>query len=179
MYREGPSVPRRRNFVAAPLSHMSTLASEAAVEATRILRHLMVGEQPSGLRFGTTQILFQCSPGKPVGEPYVNLTSAWCVFPSRPVLLPATESEVQGPATDEDEYDCIISLRHKTVADVEVCYPVPHLLITFDDGCVLYVNGHNDQYEPWQAGQSFSGDAHWLVVACPGDRIAIWAPEDF
>src|SRR5688572_29949821 len=116
----------------------------AAAEATRVLRHLLIGELPSGLRFGTTQILFQSGPGKPMGEPYVNLASAWCVFPSLPDLLPATESDVFGPTSDEEEYACIISLRHKTVVDVEVCHPVPHLLVTFDDGSVLYVNGHNE-----------------------------------
>ena len=149
----------------------------AAIEATRILRQLLLGEQPSGLRFGMPQILFQSSPDKPKGEPYVNLASAWCVFPSRPGRLPATEAEVSGPTSNEEEYLLIISLRNKTVVDVEVCHPVPHLLITFDDSSVLYVNGHNEQYESWQAGQSFSEDETWLVVACPGDSIAIWAPE--
>lgn len=150
-----------------------------ATEATRVLRHLLVGEQPSGLRFGLTQILFQSRPGKPKGEPYVNLASAWCVFPSLPDSLPETESDVSGPSSDEEEYECIISLRHKTVVDVKVCHPVPHLLITFDDNSVLYVNGHNEQYEPWQAGQSFSENETWLVVACPGDSLAIWAPDGF
>ena len=158
---------------------MSTKALEAAREASRVLRHLMVGEQPSGLRFGATQILFQSSPGKPPGEPYINLASAWCVFPSRPASFPATEDEVRGPTTDAEEYECIISLRHRTVVDVEVCYPAPHLLVTFNDGSVLYVNGHNDRYEPWQAGQSHSGSEQWLVVACPCDSIAIWSPEHF
>lgn len=150
-----------------------------ATEATRVLRHLLVGEQPSGLRFGLTQILFQSGPDKPKGEPYVNLASAWCVFPSLPDSLPETESDVSGPSNDKEEYECIISLRHKTVVDVKVCHPVPHLLITFDDGSVLYVNGHNERYEPWQAGQSFSGDETWLVVACPGNSLAIWAPDGF
>jgi hypothetical protein len=159
---------------------MSSANLTAAAEATRVLRHLFVGEQPSGLRFGgITQILFQSSPDKPKGEPYVNLGSAWCVFPSLPGSLPAGESDVCGPNTDEEEYECIISLRRKTVVDVQVCHPIPHLLITFDDGSVLYVNGHNEQYEPWQAGQSFSESETWLVVACPGDSVAIWAPEEF
>ena len=151
----------------------------AATEATRVLRHLLLGEQPSGLRFGSTQILFQSSPGKPRGEPYINLSSAWCVFPSKPTNLPSTEADVPGPTRPEDEYQLIISLRDRTVVDVEVCHPVPHLLVTFDDNSVLYVNGNNDHYEPWQAGQSFSENETWLVVACPGNSIAIWAPEHF
>ncbi len=150
-----------------------------AKEATRILRHLLLGEKPSGLRFGTTQILFQAGAGKPNGEPYVNLASAWCTFPTRPESLPEDEADVPAFVSDEEEYNCIISLRHKTVIDVEVCQPIPHLLITFDDNSVLYVNGHNQQYESWQAGQSFSGNETWLVVACPGDSIAIWAPAQF
>src|SRR5688500_18064308 len=111
---------------------MSSASLTAATEATRVLRHLIVGEQPSGLRFcGITQILFQSGPGKPKGEPYVNLGSAWCVFPSLPESLPAGESDVCGPTTDEEEYESIISLRYKTVVDVKVCHPVPHLLVTF------------------------------------------------
>ena len=151
----------------------------AATEATRVLRHLLVGEQPSGLRFGTTQIIFHSGRDRPKGEPYVNLASAWCIFSSLPTSLPVNESDVSGPASEEEEYKCIISLRHKTVTDVQVCHPVPHLLITFDDNSVLYVNGRNEQYEPWQAGQSFNESEHWLVVACPGDSIAIWAPDWF
>ena len=158
---------------------MSNESLAAAKEAARVLRHLLLGEQPSGLRFGMTQILFQSNPGKPAGEPYVTLASAWCVFPSRPATFPFTSADVSGPTSQEDEYQLIISLRNKTVTDVEVCHPVPHLLMTFDDDSVLYVNGHDDQYEPWQAGQAFSGDETWLVVACPRDSIAIWAPEHF
>ena len=132
------------------------------------------------LAFGTTQILFQPSPGKPKGEPYVNLGLARCVYPSLPPSLPATELDVRGPVNDEEEYECIISLRHKTVADVEVCHPVPHLLVTFDDGAVLYVNGHNEQYEPRQAGRNRlqKGEiGSWLPVLC--DFAAIGAPEGF
>lgn len=84
-----------------------------------------------------------------------------------------------GPVSDEEEYEYIISLRHKTVVGVEVCDPVPHLLLTFDNGSILYVNGHDEQYEPRQAGQSISESETWLVVACPGDLLAIWAPEGF
>nr|AAL24522.1 orf159EGC115 [uncultured bacterium] len=158
---------------------MSTGNLTETALASRILRHLLVGEKPSGLRFGTAQILFHSGPSKPIGEPYINLASAWCVFPSRPEHLPLTEADVPATTTSEDEYQLIISLRDRTVVDVEVCHPIPHLLVTFDDHSVLYINGHNDQYEAWQAGQSFSEDEMWLVVACPGDSIAIWAPERF
>ena len=108
----------------------------AAKEATRVLRHLLLGQQPSGLRFGSTQILFQSGPGKPEGEPYINLASAWCVFPTKPSSLPDKESDVRSPASDEEEYQLIISLRHKTVQDVEVCHPAPHLLVTFDEAAL-------------------------------------------
>ncbi|MGD6778551.1 hypothetical protein ACQCT3_02180 [Sutcliffiella horikoshii] len=52
----------------------------------------------------------------------------------------------------------------------------PHLLIHFEDGKTLYVNGHHNQYECWQAGDD-DGDG-WLMVAMPGDDIAYWEPED-
>jgi hypothetical protein len=126
-----------------------------------------------------TQILFHSDPDKPSGEPYINLASAWCVYPAMPTELPLTESEVPAPITTEDEYQLIISLRDKTVVDIEVCHPAPHLVVTFDDRSVLYVNGHNEKYEAWQAGLSFSQNETWLVVACPCDSLAIWAPEHF
>jgi hypothetical protein len=43
----------------------------------------------------------------------------------------------------------------------------------------LYLSMDMKQYESWQLGVSFQLDDSWLVVACPGDGIAVWCPNSF
>lgn len=52
--------------------------------------------------------------------------------------------------------------------------------MTFQSGLTMFVNGHHDMYECWQAGDGAGYGGHqWLIVATPGDDIAIWAPDSF
>jgi hypothetical protein len=146
--------------------------------AEAVLRRLMLGEEVAGLRFGQPQLLFSSGVDKPLGVPYINLASRWKAFESRPTQFPLYESEL-AELSSQEELQQLLQLRHKTVESIEVLEPSPHLVITFNDGTVFYLNGHNEHYEAWQAGQSFSGDQTWLVVACPEDALTIWAPDEF
>ena len=154
------------------------MTSDAA-DATKILAHLIEGEEVAGLRFGGPQILFTSGAGRPLGEPYINLVSAWAVYGSRPASFPAREEEVGEEREEAGEYLAILALRHATVLRVEVLEPVPHLVVTFADGRVLFLWGGHPQYESWQAGLSFSGEQNWLVVAAPGGGVVAWAPDSF
>ena len=154
------------------------MASQA-IAATRLLNHLLQGESVQGLRFGATQILFTCGAGKPRGEPYINLASAWAVYAERPQIFPSSEAAVPGARDEADEYMALVDLRHAVVERVEILEPLPHLIITFADSRLLFLWGGNNQYESWQAGQSFTDNENWLVVACPGGDLVAWAPEEF
>jgi hypothetical protein len=101
------------------------------------------------------------------------------VYASRPASFPAREEEVPGEPEAAGECAAIVSLRHATVSRVEVLEPLPHLVVTFTDGRVLFLWGGHPQYESWQAGLSFSGKENWLVVAAPGGGLVAWAPDAF
>lgn len=154
------------------------MTSDAAI-ATEVLAYLIEGEDVAGLRFGGPQILFTSGADRPSGEPYINLLSAWAVYRSRPASFPAAEEEVPGAPDDAGECTAILALRHATVLRVEVLEPVPHLVVTFTDGRVLFLWGGHPRYESWQAGLSFSSEENWLVVAAPGGGVVVWAPAAF
>jgi hypothetical protein len=154
------------------------MTSDAA-DATKVLAYLIEGEEVAGLRFGGPQILFTSGAGRPFGEPYINLVFAWTVYDSRPTSFPVREGEVPGESGNDGACMAILALRHAAVQRVEVLEPIPHLVVTFTDGRVLFLWGGHPQYESWQAGLSFSGEQNWLVVAAPGDSVVAWAPASF
>ena len=50
-------------------------------------------------------------------------------------------------------------------------------MLTFEDDSVLYLNGKNDQYEPWTAGLSgVPPEERIQVIACPGGELAFSLP---
>jgi hypothetical protein len=142
--------------------------------AESTLQRLLLGTSVVGVRFGALQLLFDTLAVP--GEPYVNLSSAWCVYPNRPVAFPENEEEVP-VLSGEEELACAVALRHKEVAAVEVLHPWPHLVLTFSDGSVLYLNGRNERYEPWTAGLSGVPERDRVeVIACPGGGLAFIFP---
>jgi hypothetical protein len=144
--------------------------------AESILGSILIGGSVSGVRFGALQLLFE--PAAVVsGEPYINLSSAWTVFSTRPAAFPENESDVL-ESTEDVEIHMATSLRHKVVASVEVLEPWPHLVLTFTDNSVLYLNGKNDRYEPWTAGLSHTPpDEQVQGIACPGGELAFILPR--
>ena len=62
------------------------------------------------------------------------------------------------------------------IVDAQLGVESPHLILTFDDGRILFINGHHDQYESWQL---YAGQGKLLIVAVPGDELAMWLPEDY
>lgn len=72
----------------------------------------------------------------------------------------------------------LCELGMKKIVEVNLGDTSPHLLLTFDTGEVLFINGHHDTYECWQVGVSNTENDEevWEVVACPGDSLAIWVP---
>jgi hypothetical protein len=81
--------------------------------------------------------------------------------------------------TEEEKYTLIYKLRREKVIDIKLGDTVPHLIIVFQSGLTMFINGHDDMYECWQAGDGagYTGE-EWLIVATPGDDFATWAPAD-
>ena len=150
--------------------------------AETVLSHLCVGGQISGIRFGPIlqMLIGDFSSNSAVrGIVYVNLASTWKVYNSVPAKFPDDEKDL--PELDADEQiQLICSVREVQIVKVELGESQPHLIITQEDGRIIFINGRHEMYECWQAGVS-CGDPNemWMVVACPSGGVAVWAPESF
>ena len=150
--------------------------------AEAVLRRLCKEAQIDGIRFGPVlQILIShvnhLGDDPLHGQVYLNLGSSWKVFDSRPAFFPNGEDELPQAAAEE-QIQAICDLRERAITNAEICENEPHLILTLEDGRVLFVNGKHDLYECWDMGVAFSADK-WQVVACPGGAVAIWAPQSF
>lgn len=149
----------------------------------KALKQLFIGSQLDGVKFGTgpgsTLIKFMHYTNKQPDELWVNIESKWTVFPSAINDYPNSEEEMDD-LTEEDEYSLVIKLRRKKVIDIKLGETIPHLIIVFESGLTIFINGHHDMYECWQAGDGagYTGE-EWLVVAAAGDDITTWVPNDF
>ena len=144
--------------------------------AESVLNRLLKGSSVTGLRFFTPQLLFD-APKDINQEGIINLTSVWEIYDKLPENFP---EEIEEISIEEEELK-LHSLRGEEVKRIEILSPWPHLVVHFNSGKVLYMNGEDHVYEPWTAGLTgFGSDAdYWLVVACPGGGLAVWAGEEF
>jgi hypothetical protein len=148
----------------------------------KVLNHLCQGAHINGIRFGPVlQLLISIHDSKKDlrGQIYLNLGSKWSVFNSLPTPPPKDERDFAETTTEEDlKYLC--GMREAEISSVELGSNSPHLLIHFTDGRVLYVNGHHEIYESWDLGLRLSDSKEtWTIVASPGDRVTVFAPEKF
>jgi hypothetical protein len=150
--------------------------------AEAVLSHICVGGRISGIRFGPTlQILIDDFDKKAAvrGLAYVNLSSTWAVYDSTPATYPDCEEDLPELSADE-QCRLICSVRESQIMEVELGESQPHLIIKLEAGKTIFINGRHEMYECWQSGVS-CGDPNemWMVVACPGGGVAVWAPESF
>lgn len=151
--------------------------------AEAVLRRLCEGAQIDGIRFGPVlQILITDHASEKElikGQIYLNLGSSWRVFDRLPPSLPNGEEELP-ELPQEEQIQAICRIRERVIVGVELGEMEPHLILTLDDGRVVFVNGKHEMYECWQIGVTRSGtEEPWLVVACPGGDVAVWAPQSF
>ena len=151
--------------------------------AEAVVRRLCVGAQIDGIRFGPVlQLLITGhASGKPPvpGQVYVNLGSTWQVFPLRPASFPEGEDALPDYVEDE-ALRILCELREAEIVSAALADDAPDLILTLSDGKVFFLNGRHEQYETWQLGVALGRpDETWLVVACPGNEVAVWAPDSF
>lgn len=156
-----------------------TLDDKALAE--RVLERLCLGAQVDGIRFGPIlqMLITHHEPKeKPIrGQVYVNLASPWLLFQARPSSLPSSEEAIVERGQEAELAD-LVSLRERIITKVELGEETAHLMMSFDDGRFFFMPGNHPAFESWQLGVAL-GDpsAPWLLVACPGGEIAIWAPD--
>lgn len=151
----------------------------------KALKHMFIGSQLDGVKFsvGPGPILIRfMNYNNSINQPddlWINIESKWNVFPSEIKDYPKSEDEMSD-LSEEEQYNLVFKLRREKVINIKLGEKIPHLFIVFQSGQTLFVNGHHDMYECWQAGDGpgYTGD-EWLIVATPGDEIATWAPDNF
>lgn len=152
--------------------------NEEKLVAEETLQHLFVGSSVDGIQFGlssaTAKIYFTHYDRNGNEDfVYLNIESKWSVYPNDTVTFPKTESDIMD-MTEEEEYWNVYKIRRQKVTQIRIGEMSPHLYISLESGLILFVNGFHEKYECWQSGVLF--DDSWLVVACPGNGIATWAP---
>ena len=148
-----------------------------------VIQRLCVGAQVDGIRFGPIPqlLITDYASGKaPVpGQVYINLESTWQVFPTYPASFPEGEDAVPD-YEDEKALHILCGLREAEIVGATLADDAPDLILTLADGRVFFLNGQHEQYEPWQLGVAFGRpEETWSVVACPGNEVAVWAPDSF
>jgi hypothetical protein len=161
---------------------VSALTSDDKLLGQAVLSRLCSGGQIGGIRFGPIlQVLIDHRNPEPhvQGQVYLNLESTWIVFEHPPSFWPICEEDIVEPPMEE-RLNTLCGLREATITEVVLGKDQPHLTFKFEDGRLLFINGKHNQYECWEVGV-YNGDPaeSWLVVACPGEQLAVWAPSGF
>lgn len=150
------------------------MAAVSPIDPNDLLRQLLVGASITGIRFGALQVLL--SSPKEAGECFINLSSAFHVFGSRPTAFPVSEADVP-EMSEEDELLCLFELRFEDIRQAEIVDPQGHLAITFSNGSILYVNGNNSGPEPWDVGLNAADRSKSVrILAISGGHPIVFNP---
>jgi hypothetical protein len=149
--------------------------------AEAALRHLLLGARVNGIRFGPNLQLLIKKSNKILlkGQIYLSLESRWMLWSTTPEQLPAHEDDIP-ELSIEVALKTLYGLREQVIIDVQLGELSPHLILTLASGHTLFINGKDDLYECWQVGVSIDRPQEsWRIVSCPGDDMAVWAPQQF
>jgi hypothetical protein len=148
------------------------------------LKKIFIGSQLDGIKFGvgpgSTFLYFLHYTNQVPDLLWLNIeVNKFLVFSKQPGD-PPKYNEKMDELDEEESIKRILEIRREEIVDIALGDKSPHLLITFKSGKVLFVNGFDRNFECWQAGDGdgYGGD-EWLIVAVPGNEIAVWAPKDF
>ncbi len=161
---------------------VSRLNKEDKVSAERLLKYICIGATVEGLSFYGPKLLLTESETNSDrlrdGQIYITIESGFALLRSKSDSLPSFDDLSKLNATDACKILC--ELRLKKIIEVSIHEEIPHLLLTFETGEVLFISGHHEMYESWQVGVYFDEVQanHWEIVACPGGELAIWGPDD-
>jgi hypothetical protein len=156
---------------------MSINAKDKAL-ADAILKHLCPGRRICGVTFYAIPNLVIDFDDKPQHshETHLSIEGDWMLFDDEIPSLPPTQIPNYGTHKQRiSELICRLGyLGWHTIVGAELGTDSPYLLLKFANGQTLFINGRHELYESWHIT---SGE--FMVVAMPGDNLAIWCPNDF
>lgn len=143
---------------------MSTTEHE---QATSILHHLFTASSFVGIDFGSGpnhHLLYFSRQGL---ESWISIEGPWHVHAT------------QNTFDEGEQLEQLMRLRRERIHHIRLGDEHPHLELEFESGSLLFINGYQEQFECWQAGDArpLGGDAY-LLVAMPQGELAIFADGD-
>ncbi|WDH76056.1 hypothetical protein PTI97_00545 [Exiguobacterium marinum] len=143
---------------------MSTTEYE---QATSILHHLFTASSFVGIDFGSGpnhHLLYFSRQGL---ESWISIEGPWHVHAT------------QNTFDEGEQLEQLMRLRRERIHHVRLGDEHPHLEIQFESGSLLFINGYQEQFECWQAGDArpLGGDSY-LLVAMPQGELAVFAEGD-
>jgi hypothetical protein len=165
-------------------------AEKVAVEA--ILRRLLLGTQVVGAQWYpfAFAILFArltASDQQEAGaimaarvhpsQVTITIESRWAVYPVASDQLPASEKDLPRCELDQ-QVAALARLAGQDIVSVVLGDKSPHLALGFEGGPLLFMNGHHDAFECWNLTTGEPAPHHWLIVAIPGDELAVFPPAE-
>ncbi|WP_370149926.1 hypothetical protein [Exiguobacterium profundum] len=143
---------------------MSTTEHE---QATSILHHLFTASSFVGIDFGSGpnhHLLYFSRQGL---ESWISIEGPWHVHAT------------QNTFDEGEQLEQLMRLRRERIHQVRLGDEHPHLELEFESGSLLFINGYQEYFECWQAGDArpLGGDAY-LLVAMPQGELAIFADGD-
>ncbi|MFD3450103.1 hypothetical protein ACFDTO_36615 [Microbacteriaceae bacterium 4G12] len=146
--------------------------------AEKALKQMFIGSTVDGIRFGvgpgSTFVCFTHYTNHPFDSLWLNIESRWGVYDSLADTMNFQDNMVE--QSEEENFKAIFEIRRDEVMDIQLGDISPNLFITFTSGKMLVVDGYDENYECWQAGGELEEVGDWLVVAVPGNGIAVWSP---
>lgn len=150
--------------------------NQIAVNAA--LDHVLVNRYICGVLFyvGYPRLVVDqlSETAKPVRDGIgVYVASTWELFDAHPG---SEVGNASGFSDDGISDLCRVagSLMNVRITSASVVFPLAHLLIGFEDGRVLALDGSSEVVEGWEVN---SGD--FGVVASMGNGVAYWTPDHF
>ncbi len=148
---------------------------EDKTRAEAVLRHVCLGRHLCGVHFYAAPVLLMYyREGPAVPEAYLTIEGGWHVD-TQSARGSASAGVLQQPIEELARLACL--LRRYPIVGVELGQTAPHLILTFGNGQILFVDGHHDRFESWNVYAGESGE--FTVIAAPGDEVVESAPADF
>lgn len=160
------------------------MKQEERAFAEKALKHILIGSQLDGFKFGwgpgDLYLYFAHYSEKEPEMLWLHIeTFKIGIAADRNQLHTFTDENLK-ELGEEQAYRLLLDNRREKVKDIWLGVKSPHLYVEFESGNVLFVNGQDENYECWQVGDGCNyAQNDWLIVAVPGDAIAVWCPEEF
>jgi len=153
-------------------------------EAESRLRTLCIGLQVVGVRWFAFNFSIAIEPFTPQTPPThksnlsLTIESRWTIFSTMPDQLPERDEDIPELPL-EKKVALLAQLAGHDIVAVSLGNEQPHLMLTFNCGRILFINGYHHEYESWQLSTvGEPEERRWDIIAIPGGNIAIFNPQN-